>query len=119
MPRPSRPSTAAFLLGLVAPFLTDAQHARNTTLLLDKAKTLLLTNFDAEQGWTVPSKATAPYLDSTSSLFTAYAYAKFDPDAGMKELIAWYALQSEMVGCSFWRGNSMMCGRRVKCFCRL
>ncbi|KAM3572221.1 hypothetical protein VYU27_005755 [Nannochloropsis oceanica] len=81
-------AAASILFALVNPFLNHAQQACNTTLLLDEAQALLRANVDPTQGWTVPSKATAPFLDSTSSLFTAYAYAKFDPDAGMKELLA-------------------------------
>jgi len=89
----SRTSAAAsILLALISPFLGHAQQACDTTLLLDKAQALLRANLDATQGWTVPSKATAPFLESTSSLFAAYAYAKFDPDAGMKELLARYIL---------------------------
>lgn len=89
---PSRTSAAAasILLALISPFLGHAQQACDTTLLLDKAQAVLRANLDPAQGWTVPSKATAPFLDSTSSLFAAYAYAKFDPDAGMKELLARY-----------------------------
>jgi len=89
-------AAASILFALVNPFLNHAQQACNTTLLLDEAQALLRANVDPTQGWTVPSKATAPFLDSTSSLFTAYAYAKFDPDAGMKELLARYALSTTM-----------------------
>lgn len=88
----------SILLALVTPFLAHAQQACDTTLLLDKAQALLRANLDPAQGWTVPSKATAPYLDSTSSLFAAYAYAKFDPDAGMNELLARYVFMSQIKG---------------------
>lgn len=65
-----------------------AQGTCDTAELSEKAQAVLRGNYDAALGWTVPSPDVAPFLSSTDSLFAAYALSHFDPDMGMKEVLA-------------------------------
>ncbi len=83
-------SSAAPFLVLLLLRTAHAQQACDTQLLAQKAQDLLQAHYSPAHGWTVPSAATAPYLESTSSLMAAYATSHFaaGPDQGMRELLA-------------------------------